>query len=69
MESKPLDPAGDPLKWQRLKVRGHGRSRGRMGRLLLRMPLPRAHTILPPSDPASKRERGKKSGLGELLPL
>lgn len=33
----------------------------------LRMPLLfRAHTILPPSDPASKRERGKK--VGELLP-
>ena len=58
VESKPLDPAGDPLKWQRLKVRGHGGGRGRMGRLFLRMPLSRAHTILPPSDPAGKMERG-----------
>ena len=58
VESKPLDPAGDPLKWKRLKVRGHGGGRGRMGRLFLRMPLPRAHTILPPSDPAGKMERG-----------
>lgn len=58
VESKPLDPAGDPLKWQRLKVRSHGRGRCRMGRLFLRMPLPRAHTILPPSDPAGKMERG-----------
>ena len=58
VESKPLDPAGDPLKWKRFKVRGHGRGRGRMGRLFLRMPLPRAHTILLPSDPAGKMERG-----------
>ena len=35
----------------------------------LRMPLPRAHTILPPSEPAGKMEWGEESGLGELLPL
>ena len=39
------------------------------GDLFLRMPLPRAHTILPPSDPAGKMEWGEESGLGELLSL
>ena len=30
------------------------------GDLFLRMPLPRAHTILPPSDPAGKMEWGRR---------
>lgn len=72
MESKPLDPTGDPLKWQRLKVRDHGL--GENGEtLFLWVPLPGAHTILLPSVPACCLQDGGRGGKGigldELLPV
>lgn len=64
--SKPSDPTGNPLKWQRLKVKGHGgRENGETP--FLWVPLPWAHIILQPSVPAYKMEGGKERGLDELL--
>lgn len=61
-EPKPLDPTGDPMKWQRLKVRDH--EGGRRGRLPSRgCPyLGLAPTFSPQSLPAKRRE-GEEKGL------
>lgn len=68
MGSKPSDPTGDPLKWQRLKVRDHGgRENGETP--FLWVPLPWAHIILQPSVPANKMEVGKEKELDELLSI
>lgn len=47
MQSRPLEPTWDPLKWQRLRVRTMWeRTRGTPS---LWVPFPWAHTILQPS--------------------